>query len=75
MPRTATVYSNLHHWSVAVTPTFPSRETLDRLRFRPVDVGIGIFVLLLIYIVVRVGAGVNAPANLGHPPQRARLSA
>jgi hypothetical protein len=25
--------------------------------------------------VVRVGAGVNAPANLGHPPQRARLSA
>src|SRR5215472_8132550 len=61
MPRRAPVYSDLHHWSVAVTPTFPSRETLDRLRFRPVDVGIGVFVLLLIYIVVRVGAGARAP--------------
>jgi NitT/TauT family transport system permease protein len=48
---------------VAVTPTFPSRETLSRLRFRPLDVGVGIFVLLLIYIVVRVGAGARAPAH------------
>jgi len=48
---------------VAVTPTFPSRETLDRLRFRPLDVGVGILVLLLIYAVVRVGAGAKAPAH------------
>jgi len=48
---------------VAVTPTFPSRETLDRLRFRPLDVMVGILVLLLIYAVVRVGAGARAPAH------------
>jgi NitT/TauT family transport system permease protein len=48
---------------VAVTPTFPSRETLSRLRFRPLDVGVGIFVLLLVYVVVRVGAGARAPAH------------
>jgi len=46
---------------VAVTPTFPSRETLDRLRFRPLDVGVGLFVLLLIYTIVRVAAGARAP--------------
>ncbi|MBO0831026.1 MAG: ABC transporter permease subunit, partial [Actinobacteria bacterium] len=48
--------------AVAVTPTFPSRETLSRLRFRPLDVAVGIVVLLLIYVVVRVGAGARAPA-------------
>ena len=48
---------------VAVTPTFPSRETLDRLRFRPLDVFVGIAVLLLIYAAVRVGAGARAPAH------------
>jgi len=48
---------------VAVTPTFPSRETLSRLRFRPLDVGIGIAVLLLIYAAVRVGAGAKAPEH------------
>jgi NitT/TauT family transport system permease protein len=48
---------------VPVTPTFPSRETLDRLRFRPLDVTIGIGVLLLIYAAVRVGAGARAPAQ------------
>jgi NitT/TauT family transport system permease protein len=48
---------------VAVTPTFPSRETLDRLRFRPLDVGVGLLVLLLIYLVVRVGAGARAPVS------------
>jgi len=48
---------------VAVTPTFPSRETLDRLRFRPLDVMVGVLVLLLIYAVVRVGAGARAPAH------------
>jgi NitT/TauT family transport system permease protein len=48
---------------VAVTPTFPSRETLDRLRFRPLDVMVGILVLLLLYAVVRVGAGARAPAH------------
>jgi NitT/TauT family transport system permease protein len=46
---------------VAVTPTFPSRETLDRLRFRPLDVGVGLFVVLLIYVIVRVAAGARAP--------------
>ena len=53
----------LHDCPVAVTPTFPSRETLDRLRFRPLDVGVGIFVILLIYLIVRVGAGVRAPVH------------
>jgi NitT/TauT family transport system permease protein len=48
---------------VAVSPTFPSRETLGRLRFRPLDVIIGVAVLLLIYILVRVGAGARAPAR------------
>ena len=48
---------------MAVTPTFPSRETLDRLRFRPLDVGVGVFVLLLIYVIVRVGAGARAPVH------------
>ena len=63
MPRPTFVHSGLHHWSVAVTPTFPSRETLDRLRFRPLDVGVGVFVLLLIYLAVRVGAGAKAPVS------------
>jgi NitT/TauT family transport system permease protein len=48
---------------VAVTPTFPGRETLSRLRFRPLDVGVGIAVLLLVYVVVRVGEGARAPAH------------
>jgi NitT/TauT family transport system permease protein len=48
---------------VAVTPTFPSRETLSRLRFRPLDIGVGVAVLLLIYVVLRVGAGARAPAR------------
>jgi NitT/TauT family transport system permease protein len=56
---------------VAVTPTFPSKDSLDRLRFRPLDFAVGIFVLLLIYIVVRVGAGARAPA---HPSATLNLS-
>jgi NitT/TauT family transport system permease protein len=48
---------------VAVTPTFPSRETLSRLRFRPLDVGVGLAVLLLIYLALRVGAGAKAPIH------------
>ncbi len=48
---------------MAVTPTFPSRETLGRLRFRPLDVGVGVAVLLLVYIIVRVGAGARAPIH------------
>jgi NitT/TauT family transport system permease protein len=48
---------------VAVTPTFPSRETLTRLRFRPLDVGVGIVVLLGVYVLVRVGEGARAPAH------------
>jgi NitT/TauT family transport system permease protein len=56
---------------VAVTPTFPSRETLSRLRFRPLDVGVGVAVLALIYVAVRVGAGARAPA---HPSTTINLS-
>ncbi|HUA40766.1 MAG TPA: ABC transporter permease subunit [Streptosporangiaceae bacterium] len=56
---------------MAVTPTFPSRETLDRLRFRPLDVMVGILVLLLLYAVVRVGAGARGPA---HPSTTIDLS-
>jgi NitT/TauT family transport system permease protein len=48
---------------VAVTPTFPSRESLSRLRFRPLDLAIGIAVVLLIYVVIRVGAGARAPVH------------
>ncbi len=48
---------------MAVTPTFPSRETLSRLRFRPLDLGVGVAVLLLVYVVVRVGAGARAPIH------------
>jgi NitT/TauT family transport system permease protein len=48
---------------VAVSPTFPSRETLSRLRFRPLDVAVGISVILLVYFVVRVGAGARAPVH------------
>lgn len=48
---------------MAVTPTFPSRETLTRLRFRPLDIAVGIVVLLGVYLLVRVGAGARAPAN------------
>jgi len=55
--------THLHDYPVAVTPTFPSRETLGRLRFRPLDVAVGIGVLLLVYAVVRVGAGARAPAH------------
>jgi NitT/TauT family transport system permease protein len=51
---------------MAVTPTFPSKENLDRLRFRPLDVLIGVAVLLLIYAVVRVGAGARAPSLRAH---------
>ncbi len=51
---------------MAVTPTFPSRESLRRLRFRPVDVGVGVAVALLVYAVVRVGASARAPFHAGH---------
>jgi NitT/TauT family transport system permease protein len=50
---------------MAVTPTFPDRESLRRLRFRPVDIGVGLGVLLLIYAVIRVGAGARAPFQPG----------
>jgi NitT/TauT family transport system permease protein len=48
---------------VAVTPTFPSRETLSRLRFRPLDIAVGVAVVLLIYVVIRVGSGARAPVQ------------
>jgi NitT/TauT family transport system permease protein len=41
---------------VAVTPTFPSRDTLRRFRFRPLDVVVGVGIFLLLYAVIRVGA-------------------
>ena len=50
---------------MAVTPTFPSRDALRRLRFRPIDVGVGLGVLLLIYAVIRVGAGARVPFHAG----------
>jgi NitT/TauT family transport system permease protein len=56
---------------VAVTPTFPSRENLSRLRFHPLDVAVGLAVLLLIYAVVRVGAGARAPT---HPAAALNIS-
>jgi NitT/TauT family transport system permease protein len=46
---------------MAVTPTFPSRDSLRRLRFRPVDALVGAGVFLLIYAVVRVGASARVP--------------
>ncbi len=55
----------MHDCLVAVTPTFPSRDSLDRLRFRPLDVGIGVGVILLIYAVVRVAASAKVPFHPG----------
>jgi len=46
---------------VAVSPTFPSRENLGRLRFRPLDIAVGLGVLLLVYLVVRVAASAEVP--------------
>ena len=48
---------------MAVTPTYPSRDNLNRLRFRPLDVAVGLAVVLLIYLIVRVGAGAKAPVH------------
>src|SRR5215475_11216939 len=56
---------------VAVTPTFPGRESLTRLRFRPLDVSVGIVVLLGVYVLIRVGAGARAPV---HPSTTIALS-
>ena len=50
---------------MAVTPTFPSDESLDRLRFRPLDIGIGVGVLLLIYAVVKIAASAKVPFHPG----------
>jgi NitT/TauT family transport system permease protein len=50
---------------MAVTPTFPSRDTLRRFRFRPMDAFVGVAVLLLIYAVVRVGASAHVPLHRG----------
>ncbi len=46
---------------MAVTPTFPSRDALRRLRFRPLDAVVGAVIFLLIYAVVRVGASAHVP--------------
>jgi NitT/TauT family transport system permease protein len=48
---------------VAVTPTFPSRENLARLRFRPLDISIGLGVVLLVYLVVRIAATAHVPLS------------
>jgi len=50
---------------MAVTPTFPSRDALRRLRFRPLDVAVGAGVFLLLYAVVRVGASARVPLHPG----------
>jgi NitT/TauT family transport system permease protein len=50
---------------MAVTPTFPSRDSLRRLRFRPLDAVVGAGVFLLIYAVVRVGASAHVPLRAG----------
>ena len=55
---------------MAVTPTFPSRDSLRRLRFRPVDAVVGAGVFLLLYAVVRVGASAHVPF---HPSQSATI--
>jgi NitT/TauT family transport system permease protein len=46
---------------VAVIRTFPSRDALQRLRFRPLDVAVGAFIFLLLYLAVRVGATAHVP--------------
>ncbi|MGD0607131.1 MAG: ABC transporter permease subunit [Streptosporangiaceae bacterium] len=51
---------------MAVTPTFPSRDTLRRFRFRPVDALVGTGVFLLLYAVVRVGASAHVPYYPSH---------
>jgi NitT/TauT family transport system permease protein len=56
---------------MAVTPTFPSRDTLRRFRFRPLDAVVGAAVFGLIYAVVRVGASAHAPF---HPSQVTTIS-
>ena len=56
---------------MAVTPTFPGRESLRRLRFRPLDIMVGVGVFLLIYAVVRVGASARVPL---HPSRAATIS-
>jgi NitT/TauT family transport system permease protein len=50
---------------MAVTPTFPSRDSLRRLRFRPLDAVVGAGVFLLIYAAVRVGAIAHVPIRAG----------
>jgi NitT/TauT family transport system permease protein len=50
---------------MAVTPTFPSRGSLRRLRFRPLDAVVGAGVFLLIYAAVRVGATAHVPIQAG----------
>jgi NitT/TauT family transport system permease protein len=50
---------------MAVTPTFPSGDTLRRLRFRPLDVLVGAAIFLLLYLAVRVGASAHVPIPKG----------
>ena len=50
---------------MAVTPTFPSWDSLRRLRFRPLDAVVGAGVFLLIYGAVRVGATAHVPIRAG----------
>jgi NitT/TauT family transport system permease protein len=44
---------------MAVSSTFPSRDTLRRFRFQPLDAVVGAGVFLLIYLVLRIGAGAH----------------
>jgi NitT/TauT family transport system permease protein len=55
---------------MAVTPTFPSRDALRRLRFRPLDAVVGAGVFVLLYAIVRVGASAHVPIR---PSQAATI--
>ena len=51
---------------MAVTPTFPSRDALQRrFRFRPLDAMVGAGVFVLLYVIVRVGASAHVPIRSG----------
>ena len=53
---------------MAVSTTFPSRETSRRFGFHPLDAVIAAGIFLLIYGAIRVGASAHAPvASVSHP--------
>ena len=50
---------------MAVSRTFPSRDAVRRLRFRPLDAVVGAGIFLLLYLVVRIGATAHVPIPRG----------